>query len=309
MATSPPLEVVPPVDGLDLLVDGGEFLIVRVQDHQGERVRIGIQDSTVRVLLAVRPRANRARFFVVLAGVMAGVALAFLVPVGVGLSPLLAFAMAFAVGLIGLVVVLMAQPVREYYFHDDLPGGLERPALMVLAERTGQQAWYALRDEQGRVFGDISRRLGKWRVRGFEPIDPPEPASDDEARATGSGANVTGRLYAWSVAMADDQPQPSGATTEVSVSIERNSMTLAALVGGLISGPLGLAMAANGPWRRMEFRRAGAVVARGHRLDDGGAMRLAIEPAFDTGSEVDAWLDRRHLLALAVLSLSFEAER
>ena len=109
--------------------------------------------------------------------------------------------------------------------------------------------------------------------------------------------------------MAEDRPEPVGETAEISVTIERNYMTLASLVGGMVSGPLGLAMAANGPWRRMEFKREGRQVATGHRLGDSGAMRLEITPAFDRATEREAWVDRRHLLALAVLSLCFEAER
>ncbi|OAB62890.1 hypothetical protein AY599_00780 [Leptolyngbya valderiana BDU 20041] len=310
MATTGQVQLVPPVDGLDLLVDGNEFLLVRVQDQAGERIRIGVRDSTVRLLLAVRPRVNRARFFVVLAGVLLTIALAFLIPVGIGLPPLLGFAMAVAVGLVGLVVVLMAQPTREYRFHDDLPGGLDRPPLMVLSERSGQQSWYALRDERGWMFGDVSRRLGKWRVRGFEAIEPPPPSDDEQAAAEAAKAsNLASALYAWSVAMAEDEPAPEGSAPELSVTIVRDYLNLASVVGGLVSGPIGLALAFSGPWKRMEFKRGGRVVATGHKLDDGNAMHLEIADAFDAGVETEAWIDRRHVLALAVLSLSFEAER
>ena len=303
-------ELVPPVDGLDLLVDGGEFVLVRIQDRQGERVRIGIRDSAVRLLLVVRPRVNRARFFAILAGVIVSVLIAFAVPVGIGLHPLLGFAFAVAVGLVGLVAVLLAQPTREYRFHDDLPGGLERPPLVTMSERSGQQAWYSLRDEQGRMFGDISRRLGKWRVRGFEPLEAPEPTEEEQmAAAAAEVSQIASRLYAWSVAMGEDEPAPRGATSEVSVTIVREYLNLASIIGGLISGPIGLMLAFSGPWKRMEFRRGGSVVATGHRLDDGNAIRLEMAPGFDMASEADAWLDRRHVLALAVLSLSLEAER
>ena len=37
--------------------------------------------------------------------------------------------------------------------------------------------------------------------------------------------------------------------------------------------------------------------------------RPLIRVLLDHGAEGDAWLDRRHLLALALLCLSFEAER
>lgn len=303
-------ELVPPVDGLDLLVDGQEFLLVRIQDREGERIRVGIRDSSVRLLLAVRPRLNRARFFIVLLGVIASVAAAFAVPVGIGLPPLLGVSLALGVGLIGLVAVLLAQPRREYRFHDDLPGGRDREPLMVMSERSGQQAWYALRDEQGRMFGDISRRLGKWRVRGFEPLSPPEPTEEERAAARAAEvSDLAGKLYAWSVAASEDEPTPGPATTEVSVAIVRDYLNLASLIGGLVSGPVGIMLAFNGPWKRMEFRRGGGLVAIGHRMDDGSAMRLDVEPGFDMASEQDAWLDRRHLLALAVLCLSFEAER
>lgn len=310
MTTTDPAQLVPPVDGLDLLVDGKEFLLVRIKDHTGERIRIGIQDSAVRLLLAVRPRVNRAKFFAVLAGVMASVALVFLVPAGIGLSPLLAFAMAVSVGLVGLVVVLMVQPAREYRFHDDLPGGLDRPPLMVLSERNGQQSWYVLRDEQGRYFGDVSRRLGKWRVRGYEPIEPPPPTEEQEAAAAAAEvSSIAGKLYAWGEAMAVDDPSPSGPTPEVAVTVVRDYLNLASIVAGLISGPVGILMAFNGPWKRMEFRRGRTIVATAHRLDDGGAMRLEIAEGMDRADNEEVRLDRRHLLALAVLSLSFEAER
>lgn len=303
-------ELVPPVDGLDLLVDGQEFLLVRIQDREGERIRVGIRDSSVRLLLAVRPRLNRVRFIIVLLGVIASVLLAFAVPVGVGLPSLLGIALAIGVGLIGLVAVILAQPQREYRFHDDLPGGREREPLMTMSERSGQQAWYALRDEQGRMFGDLSRRLGRWRVRGFEPLEPPEPTEDERAAAQAAEvSDLAARLYAWSVAIGEDQPTPGPATSEVSVTIVRDYLNLASLIGGLVSGPIGIVLALNGPWKRMEFRRDGSLVAIGHRMDDGGAMRLDIESGFDMASERDAWLDRRHLLALAVLMLSFEAER
>lgn len=310
MTTTDPAQLVPPVDGLDLLVDGNEFLLVRIKDHTGERIRIGIQDSAVRLLLAVRPRVNRAKFFAVLAGVMASVALVFLVPAGIGLSPLLAFAMAVSVGLVGLVIVLMVQPTREYRFHDDLPGGLDRPPLMVLSERSGQQSWYVLRDEQGRYIGDVARRLGKWRVRGYEPIEPPPPTEEQEAAAAAAEvSNIAGKLYAWSEAMALDAPSPSGPTPEVAVTVVRDFLNLASIVAGLISGPVGIVMAFNGPWKRMEFRRGRTLVATAHRLDDGGAMRLEIAEDMDRADNEQVWLDRRHVLALAVLSLSFEAER
>ena len=310
MSTSPvqpgPVQMVPPVDGLDLLVDGGEFILVRVQDRFGERTRIGIRDSAVRVLLAVRPRANRARFYAVLAGVIVTVLLAFSVPVGIGLPPLMGVAMAVSVGLVGLVVVLLAQPVREYRFHDDLPGGLERPPLMTLSERAGRQSWYALRDEQGRLFGDVSKRLGRWRVRGFEPMAAPSPDVDiDDAEAS----DLVGRLYAWGVAVAEDEPAPPGEAPELAAVLVRDYLNLASIVGGLISGPIGLLLALSGPWKRIEFRRGGSTVATGHRLDDGNAMRLEIDAGLDMAGDGESWLDRRHVLALAVLSLSFEAER
>lgn len=310
MATLGPAELVPPVDGLDLLVDGNEFVLVRVQDRYGERVRIGIRDSAVRLLLAVRPRVNRTRFFMVLAGVLVTVLLAALIPIGIGLPPLLGFAMAVAVGLVGLVVVLMAQPTREYRFHDDLPGGLERSPLMTLAERSGEQSWYSLLDERGWMFGDLSRRLGKWRVRGFEPVEPP-PLTEEEqlAAAAAEVSSLAARLYAWSVAMGSEERVPDGKTPEVTVSIVREYLNLASIVGSLVSGPIGLALAFNGPWKRMEFKLGGRLVATGHRLDDGSAMRLDIEAAFDRGAESESAIDRRHVLALAVLSLSFEAER
>ena len=308
-------DLVPPVDGLDLLVDGREFLLVRIQDREGERIRVGIRDSSVRLLLAVRPRLNRARFYVVLSGVIASVAIAFVLPAGIGLPPLLGVALALGIGLIGLIAVLLVQPQREYKFHDDLPGGRERPPLMSMTERAGQQSWYALRDERGRMFGDISRRLGKWRVRGFEPLDPPEAAEFDGEHAgepdpsTQFGTDLASRIYAWGIAISEDEPEPKGATSEVAVTIVRDYLNLASILGGLLSGPVGIALALNGPWKRMEFRRGGAVVAVGHRMDDGNAMRLNIESGLDMASEHDAWLDRRHVLALAVLSLSFEAER
>ncbi|UYV12871.1 MAG: hypothetical protein NCW75_00955 [Phycisphaera sp.] len=310
MTTTDPAQLVPPVDGLDLLVDGGEFLLVRIKDHGGERIRIGIQDSAVRLLLAVRPRVNRAKFFAVLAGVIATVALVFLVPAGIGLPPLLGLAMATSVGLVGLVVVLMFQPTREYRFHDDLPGGLDRAPLMVLAERNGQQSWYALRDEQERMFGDVARRLGRWRVRGFEPIDPPPPTEEEAAAAAAAELNgLAAKLYSVGMSLSEDEPTPAGPTPEVSVMVVRDYLNLASLLAGLISGPVGIVMAFNGPWKRMEFRRGRTLVATGHRLDDGGAMRLEIAEGLDQADNDDVWLDRRHVLALAVLSLSLEAER
>ena len=307
-------DLVPPVDGLDLLVDGHEFLLVRIQDRRGERIRVGIRDSSVRLLLAVRPRLNRARFYAVLLGVIASVAIAFLLPVGIGLPPLLGLALALGVGLVGLVAVMLAQPRREYAFHDDLPGGLERPPLMTMAERSGQQSWFALRDENGRMFGDISRRLGRWRVRGFEPLDPPEPEREDPSEALGFPHTATRRDFAariegWGAAASEEGPDPKMATTEVAVTIVRDYLNLASLIGGMLSGPIGIALAFNGPWKRMEFRRNGSLVATGHCLDDGQALRLDVEPGFDMSNEQDAWLDRRHLLALAVLTLSFEADR
>jgi hypothetical protein len=307
MTTTDPAQLVPPVDGLDLLVDGNEFLLVRIKDHQGERVRIGIRDSTVRLLLAVRPREKRMVFYAVVAGVVLAVAFAFVVPVGLGLSPLLGFAMAVSLGLVGLVVALMMQPTREYRFHDDLPGGLDRPPLMVLAERSGQQSWYALRDEEGRMFGDVSKRFGKWRVRGFEPIEAP-PLTDDAAAAAADLHWLAAWLYSKSMAL-EDEPSPRGPMPEVSVTVVRDYMTLASVVGGLISGPVGIAMAMNGPWKRMEFRSGRSLVATGHRLDDGGAMRLELTAEMDAADAGEAWLDRRHVLALAVLSLCLEAER
>lgn len=309
MSTSP-LELVPPVDGLDLLVDGNDFLIVRVQNHDGERVRVGIQDSSVRVLLAVRSPVQRVRYYLLVAGVIAAVALVFFLPAAIGLPPLLGLALAVTFGIVGLMVVLIAQPTREYRFHDDLPGGLDREPLMTLAERSGQQSWYALRDERGWIIGDISKRLGRWRVRGFEPIEPP-PLTDDEqlAESAAEVSKLAGMLYAWSMAMGDDEPSPEGPAPEVTAAIVRDYLNLASIIGGLISGPVGIAMALNGPWKRMEFRRGGSVVATGYRLDDGSAMRLEIAEAFDFGGEQEAWVDRRHLLALAVLSLSLEAER
>lgn len=310
MTTTDPAQLVPPVDGLDLLVDGGEFILVRIKDHQGERIRIGIQDSAVRLLLAVRPRVNRAKFFAVLAGVIVTVALVFLVPAGIGLPPLLGFAMAVSVGLVGLVVVLMFQPMREYRFHDDLPGGLDRPPLMVVAERSGQQSWYTVRDEQGRMIGDVARRLGKWRVRGFEPIDPPPPTEEEEAAAAAAELNgLAAKLYHVGMALGEDEPSPSGPTPEISVTVARDYLNLTSLIAGLISGPVGILMAFNGPWKRMEFRRGRTLVATGHRLDDGGAMRLEIAEGIDLADNDGAWLDRRHVLALAVLGLSLEAER
>lgn len=302
-------DLVPPVDGLDLLVNGGEFVLVRIQDREGERIRIGIRDSAVRLLLVVRPRVNRAQFVVVLAGVIVTILVAFAVPVGIGLPALLGFAIAIAVGLVGLVVVLLSQPKREYRFHDDLPGGRDREPLLTLIERSGQQAWYALRDEQGRMIGDISRRLGKWRVRGYEPIEPPEPTADEQEPAvTGKVSSLASTLHALSLTL-EDEPMPKGVTAEVGVVIVRDYLNMASIIGGMISGPLGLMLAFSGPWKRMEFRRGGSVVATGHRLDDGNAVRLEIGPGLDLASESDAWLDRRHLLALAVLSLSLEAER
>lgn len=310
MTTTDPAQLVPPVDGLDLLVDGNEFLLVRSKDHRGERIRIGIRDSAVRLLLAVRPREHRVRFYAVLTVVILAVAAAFLAPTIIGLSPLLGLAMAVSVGLVGMVVVLMVQPTLEYRFHDDLPGGLDRPPLMVLAERSGQRSWYALRDEDGRMFGDIAKRLGKWRVRGFEPVEPPRPTEEEQLAA--AGAEVSGlaaRLYAWSVAMGDEEPSPTGPVPEVTVTVVRDYLSLASIVAGLISGPLGIVMAFNGPWKRMEFRRGRTLVATGHRLDDGGAMSLEIAESMDQAENEQVWLDRRHVLALAVLSLSLEAER
>lgn len=308
MATLGPAELVPPVDGLDLLVDGNEFILVRAQDRYGERIRIGIRDSAVRLLLAVRPRVNRARFFAVLAGVLLMVLLAALVPIGIGLPPLLGFAMAVAVGLVGLIVVLMAQPTREYRFHDDLPGGLERAPLMTLAERSGEQSWYSLRDERGWMFGDVSRRMGKWRVRGFEPVEPPQ-IDEEQADEVGEASGFAARLFAWGVSMGSEERAPEGDLPEMSVTIVRDYLNAASLVAGLVSGPVGLALALNGPWKRMEFKLGGRQVAVGHRLDDGSAMRLDIADAFDGGVESEATVDRRHVLALAVLSLSFEADR
>jgi|GEM_PF-5808261 len=310
MTTSDPAQLVPPVDGLDLLVDGNEFLLVRIKDNHGERIRIGIRDSAVRLLLAVRPRANRVKFFAVLAGLIMTVALVLMVPAGIGLPPLLGLAMAASVGLVGLVVVLMMQPTREYRFHDDLPGGLDRQPLMVLAERSGQQSWYALRDEQGRMFGDAARRLGKWRARGFEPVNPPPQTEEEQlAAAAAQVSGLAAKLYAWSVAMADDEPSPEGPAPEVTVTVVRDYLNLTSIVAGLISGPLGIVMAFNGPWKRMEFRRGRTLVATGHRLDDGGAMRLEVTEGMDQADNEQMWLDRRHVLALAVLNLSLEAER
>jgi hypothetical protein len=303
-----PVEMVPPIDGLDLLVDGGEFILVRAQDRFGERIRVGIRDSAVRVLLVVRPRANRAKFVAMLAGVIVTVFIAFAVPIGIGLSPLLAMALAITIAVFGLVIVLLTQPVREYRFHDDLPGGLDRPPLLTLIERSGKQSSYALRDEKGRTIGDIARRLGKWRVRAFEPIDPPPPP-EDEPDPTFAPIGVTGRLYAWSVAMSEEEPTPSGPAVEVSASIVRDYLNLASIIGGLVSGPIGLVLALSGPWKRIEFRRGSGVLAIGHRLDEGNAMRLELDPGFDIAGGDGDWFDRRHLLALAVLSLSFEADR
>ncbi len=299
------VELVPPVDGLDLLVDGGEFILVRVQDRFGERVRVGIRDAAVRVLLVVRPKVSRVKFFAVLAGVMVTVALAFTVPVGIGLPPLLAVSLAVSVGLIGIVAVLFAQPLREYRFHDDLPGGIDRTPLMALGERPGRQSWYDLRDEQGRTFGTISRRLGKWRVRGFEPQEPEESAADDEP----SVGNITGKIYAWSEAASMGEPGPRGPSDEVAVVVVRDYLNLASIIGGLVSGPIGVMLALSGPWKRLEFRRGGRLVATGHRLHDGSAMQLQLESDFDLAGDGEPVLDRRHVLALAVLTLSFEAER
>ena len=297
------VEMVPPVDGLDLLLDGGEFILVRVHDRFGERIRVGIRDAAVRVLLVVRPKVGRAKFYAVLAGVIVTVVLAFAVTTGVGLPPLLGVAMAVSVGLIGIVAVLFVQPLREYRFHDDMPGGIDRPPLMTLSERAGRQSWYDLRDEHGRAIGDISRRLGKWRVRGFEPIEPASTAKDAQE------AGLADRIQTWSTRAAEGESAPPGSLPELSASIVRDYLNLASIVGGLVSGPIGIMLALSGPWKRIELRRAGGVVATGHRLNDGSAMRLEIEPAFDRGMEGDAWLDRRHLLALALLCLSFEAER
>jgi len=296
--------MVPPVDGLDLLIDGGEFILVRVHDRFGERIRVGIRDAAVRVLLVVRPKVGRTKFYAVLAGVVVTVVLAFAVTTGVGLPPLLGVAMAVSVGLIGIVAVLFVQPLREFRFHDDLPGGIDRPPLVTLAERAGRQSWYDLRDEQGLLFGDISRRFGKWRVRAFEPI---VPASPDEHHDSSTG--LADRIQAWSTAAADGEQAPPGSSPGLSAVVVRDYLNLASIVGGLISGPIGIMLALSGPWKRIELRRDGRVVATGHRLNDGSAMRLEIDPAFDHGAEGDAWLDRRHLLALALLCLSFEAER
>ncbi|MEQ8317659.1 MAG: hypothetical protein RIE77_02795 [Phycisphaerales bacterium] len=308
MATLGPAELVPPVDGLDLLVDGNEFILVRAQDRYGERIRIGIRDSAVRLLLAVRPRVNRVRFFVVLAGVLATVLLAALIPIGIGLPPLLGFAMAVAVGLVGLIVVLLAQPTREYRFHDDLPGGLERAPLMTLAERSGEQSWYSLRDERGWLFGDVSRRMGKWRVRGFDPVEPP-PAEEEDPEALEERLGLAARLHAWGISVGSEERAPEGDLPEMSVTIVRDYLNAASIAAGLVSGPVGLALALNGPWKRMEFKLGGRQVAVGHRLDDGSAMRLEIADAFDRGMESESAVDRRHVLALAMLSLSFEADR
>ena len=198
---------------------------------------------------------------------------------------------------------MFAQPLREYRFHDDLPGGIDRPPLLTLGERPGRQSWYDLRDEQGRTVGAISRRLGKWRDRGFEPQDPETPADEGLAAA----GNLTGKIHAWSEAASKAEPGPAHASDEIAVTIVRDYLNLASIIGGLVSGPIGVMLALSGPWKRLEFRRGSRLVATGHRLHDGSAMQLQFEADFDVGG--DAILDRRHMLALAVLSLSVEAER
>lgn len=310
-----PSEMVPPVDGLDLLVDGREFLLVRSRDRREERVRVGIGDATVRLLLAVRPTGPGPYALPMALGMVLGVAGVLIgtsmlrLPSGLGLT------LGAAVLIVGGVAIALMFPKRAYRFHDDLPGGRDRPPLMVLAERGGERTWYTLRDEAGRTFGDITRRLGAWRVRGYEPINPPE-ASDiledltpEQQRAAASLTGLAARLYAWGVSLGEDVPDSRRPVPELSVTIGRAYLNTAALVGGLVSGPLGLAMALHGPWKRVEFRRAGEVVAIGHRLDKGSAMRLEVRPGFDVPGPEGAWLDRRHLLAMAVLALSFEGDR
>ncbi|NRA58510.1 MAG: hypothetical protein HRU13_10410, partial [Phycisphaerales bacterium] len=153
--------------------------------------------------------------------------------------------------------------------------------------------------------GTISRRLGKWRVRGFEPQEPEESAADDEA----SVGNITGKIYAWSEAASMGEPGPRGPSDEVAVVVVRDYLNLASIIGGLVSGPIGVMLALSGPWKRLEFRRGGRLVATGHRLHDGSAMQLQLESDFDMAGDGEPVLDRRHVLALAVLTLSFEAER
>lgn len=300
--------LVAPVDGLDLLVDGGEFLLVRFQDLQGERVRVGNGDPTVRLLLIVLSKPSRARLFLMVLAVLLSVALVILVVASLGLSSMFVLFMAMAVAGVGMFFIVVSQPPREYRFHDDMPGGLERPPLLVMTERAGQRRRYFLRDELGRTFGDISTLLGGWRVRGYEPVDPagePVTVPRDPDRSVLNSS----RLDAWGQKVQEDEPMPRGRDPELTLSIVRDYLNLASLVGGLISGPLGLAMALNGPWKRVEFRRGGSVVATGHRLDKGSAMRLEVQPGFDVPGPEGAWLDRRHLLAMAVLVLSFEGER
>lgn len=307
--------LVAPVDGLDLLVDGGEFLLVRFQDADGERIRVGIRDATVRLLLIVRPRASRARLVLAVLAVMIAVAAAIFGASALGLPAILGAVLVVGTVFVGMFVIVLVQPLREYRFHDDLPGGRDRPPLMVLAERSGERSWYTLRDEAGRTFGDIGRRLGRWRVRGYEPIDPPDASeivgglTPEQERAVANLTGLAARLYAWGVALGEDEPTPRDPAPEVSATIVRDYLNWASLLGGLISGPLGLAMAFNGPWKRMEFRRGGSVVATGHRIDDGTAMRLEVSAGFDIAGPEGAWLDRRHLLALAALVLSIEADR
>lgn len=307
--TRTPVELVPPIDGLDLLVDGRDFLLVRVQDLQGERIRVGIGDATVRLLLIVRPRASRARLVLTVLAVMLGVAVVMLGATSLGFSPMLVLSMAIAVAGVGMFFIVLSQPPREYRFHDDMPGGLERPPLLVMAERAGQRRWFALRDEQGRTFGDIGHRLGRWRVRGYEPIDPTEhPGSP--MHASDRYTSTASRLDAWGHVVREGEPTPRGRAPELTLSIVRHSMSWASLLGGLISGPVGIVLSAHHrPWKRMEFRRGGVVVATGHRLDDGSAMRLEVAPTFEVPGPEGAWIDRRHLLALAAMGLSFEAER
>ncbi|MEO1008768.1 MAG: hypothetical protein AAFX79_09380 [Planctomycetota bacterium] len=90
---------------------------------------------------------------------------------------------------------------------------------------------------------------------------------------------------------------------EITARIARKRMHAGAVVAVLLPGPIGVMLALRAPWSGIEFLEGKTPIAHATRIDAEHAMALHIVP----GHVGD--IDRRHLLALACLVLSMEANR
>ncbi|GIW73958.1 MAG: hypothetical protein KatS3mg103_0480 [Phycisphaerales bacterium] len=343
--------LVPPIDGLDQLIDGRQFLIVTIQKGRTKRLRIGVQDSSVRVMQVASGQSGAWLLALVsLVGLLATIG-AYTLASAVGMQSG-ALGVAGVVALLAVLLYFLAQPITKINFYDDMPGGLQRPPLMTLTERYAEYRWYDLRDEQGRIIGEATKKGDQWRIRGIEPARPDQtqdqtqdqdqdqdqdqgqpqafdadPTTDPQGRDAGPASStpsaVPSKLLATLFGAIEREVADRIAAMlfQERIEVERHSHWLqarcvgkgyhstAVLVGALnpMLSPVAVALARK--WSRMDIRRAGKLVATGHRIDRGRSLRLEVHEAFDQPSALasdpkqdDTLLDRRHLLALATLA-------